>query len=89
MPDDFERHWMSAENAVSFIMLYFSAQNNVRLIHTPLLSAGEMPRTGQTEQRAGVCVNRHFETHPQAGRDPGSENTWIKAQLTFDIINQL
>ena len=65
MPDDFERHWMSAENAVSFIMLYFSAQNNVRLIHTPLLSAGEMPR------------------------DPGSENTWIKAQLTFDIINQL
>ena len=56
MPDDFERHWMSAENAVSFIMLYFSAQNNVRLIYTPFSQPGEMPRTGQEEHRARAWI---------------------------------
>ena len=44
------------ENADSFIMLYFSAQNNVRLIYTPFSQPGKMPRTGQEEHRARAWI---------------------------------
>ena len=37
----------------------------------------------------GHGMDCHFKPHLQTGRVSGSENTWIKANLPFDIINQL